>query len=304
VPARSADPVAGLLAAFGRRQPRRAGSLIVTVFGDAILPRGGTVRLADLMALLEALALKPGQIRTALSRLVDEGWLASERRGLYRLSEHGSHRFAEATRRIYFGPRSDWRGEWTVVILPAGASSALRKDLGWLGFGTLAAGVLLHPAPEQRSLVSVIEDLPAAERPLVIAGPPGLPAAPGLARDLVARCWDLTAIAAAYRRFLAAFRPLARALEEGHAPAPLPALLARLVLIHDYRRIILRDPMLPAKLLPGGWIGGEAYSLARAVYRRLTPAAERWIDASLKAADGALPAPDPAFAERFPEMLQ
>lgn len=305
MPSGSGDPIARLLAAFARRRPRRAGSLIVTVFGDAILPRGGVVQLADLMTLLAAFKLKEGQVRTALSRLVADGWLAAERHGrrsLYRLTPTGRHRFEEATRRIYFGPASEWQGDWHVVVLsksrPA-RNEELRKDLGWLGFGTLAAGILLHPAPDRRSLASVIDDLPDAERPLVIAGNAGLPAAPLLARELVARCWDLRALAAAYRHFLAAFTPLRAALEHGLAPAPLPALLARLLLIHDYRRIILRDPMLPPELLPGGWIGSEAYALAGLLYRRLALAAESWIDGHLQGEDGQLPVSD-ALSQRFP----
>jgi phenylacetic acid degradation operon negative regulatory protein len=279
--------------------------LIVTVFGDAILPRGGAVQLGDLMTLLAAFKLKPGQVRTALSRLVADGWLAAERRGrrsVYRLTETGRHRFEEATRRIYFGPAREWRGDWHVVILPGSRPKRreeLRKDLGWLGFGTLAVDVLLHPAPDRRSLASVIDDLPELEKPLVIAGNSGLAAAPHLARDLVARCWDLRALAASYRHFLAAFGRLGKALESGFAPAPLAALLARLMLIHDYRRIILRDPVLPTELLPTGWIGGEAYALARSVYHGLAPAAEAWIDGQLGGAEGPLPKPDAGFAERF-----
>jgi phenylacetic acid degradation operon negative regulatory protein len=307
--AAASDPIPRLLAALARRRPLRAGSLIVTVFGDAILPRGGAVQLADLLTLLEALKLREGQARTALSRLMDDGWLAAERHGrrsLYRLTEIGRHRFEEATRRIYFGPASAWQGGWHVVILPdttAKRRLALEKDLGWLGFGTLAAGVLLHPAPDQRSLASVIDDLPAAERPLVIAGSGGLPAAPQLARDLVERCWDLRALRASYRHFLTAFAPLGRALESGFAPAPLAALLARVMLIHDYRRIILRDPLLPAELLPSGWIADEAYGLARKIYHRLAGAAEAWIDAHLEGADGPLAASGAALAERFPPPL-
>jgi phenylacetic acid degradation operon negative regulatory protein len=309
MPARSSDPIERLLAGFARRRPRRAGSLIVTVFGDAILPRGGAVQLADLMTLLTAFKLNGGQVRTALSRLVDDGWLAGERRGrhsLYRLTQTGRHRFEEATRRIYFGPPREWRGDWHVAILPQsgpeGREALLKKDLGWLGFGTLAAGVMLHPAPDRRSLASVIDDLPAAERPLVVAGDAGFRAAPILARDLVARCWDLRALTAAYRHFVAAFAPLATALESGFAPAPLPALLARLMLIHDYRRIILRDPMLPPDLLPEGWIGRNAYGLARSIYHGLAAAAEAWIGEHLEGADGPLAPPGAAFAQRFPEL--
>ena len=86
----------------------------------------------------------------------------------------------------------------------------------------------------------------------------------------------------------------------GFEPLPLPALLARLMLIHDYRRIILRDPMLPPQLLPGDWIGREAYSLAGSLYHALAKSAEAWIDEHLHDDRGALPQPRDAFSKRFP----
>jgi phenylacetic acid degradation operon negative regulatory protein len=304
LPPRSLDPIAALLADFTARQPIRTGSLIVTVFGDAILPRGGAVLLADLITLLEAFHLNHSQVRTALSRLVADGWLESSRTGrrsLYRLTQTGRHRFDEAMRRIYAGPSAVWRGQWHLVILPPESASRdeLRKDLGWLGFGQLASGIMLHPAPDPASLASVIGDLPASERPLVVAGTAAYNAPPELLRDLVERCWDLAALARSYRQFGAAFAPLGTALAQGLKPPPLPALLARIMLIHDYRRIILRDPLLPSRLLPEDWIGRAAYRQARAIYRKLTRPAERWIDDHLHGEDGARPPPDVGFRERF-----
>jgi phenylacetic acid degradation operon negative regulatory protein len=301
--ASEADPIEGLRQRFAQRRPIRTGSLIITLFGDAILPRGGEVRLGDLIALLGEFALNDSQLRTALSRLVADRWLEAERlgrRSLYRPTETGRHRFAEATRRIYGGPPADWRGDWHLVVLPeGGARDELEKDLGWLGFGSLAPGVMLHPTPDAASLASVIADLPPAARPLVIAGKTTL-AAPDLLAPLVQRCWNLAALAQSYRNFLAEFAELDAALAEGLVPAPLPALLARLMLIHDYRRLILRDPMLPPALLPADWIGREAYAAARRLYRALVKPSERWIEAHLKGRKRALPAPDAAFRRRFP----
>lgn len=300
----SVDPIAPLLAEFTARRPIRTGSLIVTVFGDAVQPRGGQVLLADLIALLAAFALNDSQVRTALSRLVADGWLEPERlgrRSLYRLTKIGRHRFEEATRRIYFGPPREWCGDWHVVLLPLGAArDELGKDLGWLGFGTLAPGIMLHPAPDATSLASVVRDLPPADRPLVIAGKAALPAPPHLLPGLVKRCWDLDALAQSYRHFLTSFAALHEAVQRGFKPAPLPALLARLMLIHDYRRIILRDPMLPPKLLPRDWIGREAYAAAGALYHALAKPAEDWIDKHFHDDRGELPQPHGAFRRRFP----
>jgi len=262
------------------------------------------VLLADLIRLLEAFQLNDSQVRTALSRLIADGWLQSSRTGrrsLYRLTQTGRHRFDEATRRIYAGAPAAWRGEWQLVILPPESASRdeLRKDLGWLGFGQLAAGIMLHPAPDPASLASVIGDLPAAERPLVVAGRAAFSVPPELLHGLVERCWDLAALARSYRQFRAAFAPLAAALTQGLKPPPLPALLARIMLIHDYRRIILRDPLLPSRLLPEDWTGRAAHRQARGIYRKLARPAERWIDDHLRGEDGALPPPDAGFGKRF-----
>ena len=59
-------------------------------------------------------------------------------------------------------------------------------------------------------------------------------------------------MAVGYGRFLDAFAPL--------ADAPIPpaeALLLRLLLVHEWHRLVLRDPLLPAALLPEAWPDAE-----------------------------------------------
>ena len=58
-----------------KREPSRTGSLVVTVFGDAIVPRGGSVWLGTLLAFFETLDIGSGVVRTAMSRLAADGWL-------------------------------------------------------------------------------------------------------------------------------------------------------------------------------------------------------------------------------------
>ena len=64
------DDLAARLHGEGRL---RVWSLAVTVFGDAIAPRGGSIAMADLSAILERLGAEPGAIRTAMSRLARDG---------------------------------------------------------------------------------------------------------------------------------------------------------------------------------------------------------------------------------------
>ncbi|WP_272910976.1 PaaX family transcriptional regulator C-terminal domain-containing protein, partial [Falsiroseomonas oryziterrae] len=70
------------------------------------------------------------------------------------------------------------------------------------------------------------------------------------------------------------------------------------LLIHEWRRLVLRAPPLPPALLPPDWPGAAARALTAALYRRLTPAAEAWLDAEGRNEDGPLP---PARASRFAE---
>lgn len=293
--------VAGLVAAFAGRRPVRAGSFIVTLYGDAIAPRGGEAWLASLLPLLDSVGLNGSQVRTAVSRLAAEGWLdrhRSGRRSAYALSPSGRERFDRATRRIYAaGVQPAWDGGWTVAVLP-GERERARRELAWLGFGALAPNAMIHPAPDRPAVDALVAGWPAAERPLLIAGTdPGAP--PDVLAGLAASCWDLDGLAARYRGFVERYAALDDALAGGVRLSPLACLQARLLLIHDYRRPTLRDPMLPPALLPPGWAGGAAARLATRLYGALVPGAEAWIDRHVACRGGPLPAPDAAFRRRF-----
>jgi phenylacetic acid degradation operon negative regulatory protein len=80
---------------------------------------------------------------------------------------------------------------------------------------------------------------------------------------------------------------------------PADAFLVRTLLIHEYRKIHLRDPLLPPSLLPAGWPGIPAYELCRTVYERVFRAAEDHLSEVAARLDGRLPAPEPAVFRRF-----
>ncbi|TLZ23603.1 MAG: hypothetical protein E6K27_15870, partial [Gammaproteobacteria bacterium] len=96
--------VRALLRRWRAQRPLRAGSLLVTIFGDAIAPRGAAVTLGSLIRLAAPFGLTERLVRTSVARLARDGWLAARRSGRrseYRLTRGGAERFAEATRRIY-----------------------------------------------------------------------------------------------------------------------------------------------------------------------------------------------------------
>jgi phenylacetic acid degradation operon negative regulatory protein len=82
-------------------------------------------------------------------------------------------------------------------------------------------------------------------------------------------------------------------------PSPEQAFVVRTLLVHGYRRVRLRDPQLPAALLPAAWPGRAAYDLCRDVYRAAEPlAAAHLANVLAQDRESLLPAL-PEFLTRF-----
>ena len=295
------EAIDALLRRFRRQRPLRGGSLLITIFGDAIAPRAGRVMLTSLIGLARPFGLSERLVRTAVARLAAEGWLTATRHGRrseYRLTDNGERLFAEATRRIYGASARVWDGRWTLVILPPSGGPprrALREELRWLGFGALTPGVFAHPSC---TLEEAREWLAGRAR----TGESWLfkSTTEGLEHDrrLAAASWDLAGIARRYHRFRDVFAPVQSAAALG-ALTPQDAFLVRTLLIHEYRKIHLRDPQLPPDLLPRAWIGAEAHELCRKLYAAVFAGSEEYLTQTAQSARQVLPPPGPAVYARF-----
>ncbi|MBW7848902.1 MAG: phenylacetic acid degradation operon negative regulatory protein PaaX [Rhodospirillales bacterium] len=286
----------------------RAKSLIVTVYGDAILPHGGTAWLGSVIKLVEPFGLSERIVRTSVFRLSKDDWLTSRqigRRSYYSMTESGRHRTEAVHRRIYGPLHRPWNGEWCVVSATncdGAERERLRRDLGWMGFGAMAQSVFAHPSPDHEALRQVLQDLELTER-VVVMRASSLSSTQAL-RNLVQNCWDLDQLAADYNVFLDHFRPVWRALESARELDPRYCFLIRILLIHDFRRLILRDPMLPDELLPTDWSGTASRILCRNIYRVALEPAERHLMSILETADGPLPEAAPHFFDRFGRLAE
>lgn len=250
--------------------------------------------MGPLLGIFAGMGIGSGVVRTALSRLAADGWLRSERVGrnsFYRLTSKGRESFAAAAERIYGTPPQDWDGRFH-LILPEGGTDqeAARAALEGAGFGSAGPGVWIAPATRQ---------VPAeAAADTQIEGRMGL----DTARRLAARVWPLAETTAAYGRFLEAFKPLLDWIGAGGQLSDLDALVARILLVHEYRRVVLRDPLLPPALLPEGWAGVPARELCKKIYLALLPGSERWLTQNGLTEDGSLP-PAEGFERRFGRAL-
>lgn len=95
------------------------------------------------------------------------------------------------------------------------------------------------------------------------------------------------------------FRPLWQSLREQEELSPQDCFLARLLLIHEYRKLLLRDPQLPDELLPADWEGKAARLLCRNIYKLVWVRSQEWLVHALEVAGGELPEVGERFYQRF-----
>src|SRR5271154_3629180 len=215
-----------------KREPSRTGSIVITLFGDAIVPRGGSVWLGTLLAFFETLDIDSGVVRTAMSRLAADGWLERNKVGrnsFYRLVKKGRQTFDTATKHIYDTQISDWTGRFELLLIGSSEDrDASRDALKNAGFGSPLPGVWVAP-----SGVPVPDEASNAIRLEVSAEDDS-------GRRLLSESWPLERTADAYLKFIKTFGPLHDWLSTRPRLSDADAFTARILLIHYYRRVVLR----------------------------------------------------------------
>lgn len=290
---------------FQQKRPLRAGSLIITLYGDAIVPRGGTVWLGSLVKLLEPMGISERLVRTSVFRLTKESWLQADkvgRRSYYSLTGPGLRRFEQAFKQVYKVTSQQWIGSWCLVFLSQLENTkrrTIREELEWMGFGSLAPNVMAHPRLERAEVLPLLQERDAQEDTIVMQSEPQELLTSRALRLQVKESWNLEHLASSYAKFINQFRPLWQELTVNNTLTPEECLIARTLLIHEYRKVLLRDPQLPDELLPGDWEGRSARQLCRNLYRLIYKGAEQWLDESLENASGPLPSPNANFYQRF-----
>jgi phenylacetic acid degradation operon negative regulatory protein len=285
-----AHPLARIIEQL-KREPSRTGSIVITLFGDAIVPRGGSVWLGTLLAFFDTIDIDSGVVRTAMSRLAADGWLERNKVGrnsFYRLVRKGRQTFDTAIRHIYDTQISDWTGRFELLLIGSSEDrDAARDALKNAGFGSPLPGVWVAP-----SGVPVPEEAARAIRLEVSAEDDS-------GRRLLSESWPLDRTADAYLKFMKTFEPLRGWIERREQLSDADAFTARVLLIHHYRRVVLRDPLLPTALLPQDWPGRAARRLCGDIYRGLLAPSEQWLDLNGSNENGPLPVARAELRRRF-----
>ncbi|EEE36930.1 PaaX domain protein [Rhodobacteraceae bacterium KLH11] len=220
---------------------QRVWSVIVSLFGDMAQAPGTRISGGTLTRIIEPIGIKPEAIRVALHRLRKDGWIESDRMGRvsrHVLTEFGRAQSAAVTPRIY--ARTPVMAEhWHLLIAEDGNTQVLEDimlshdyiPIGRnvaLGSGTPTdhAGALLVLAISPQTAPTWLQDRLCPQ-------------------ELRASCQTL----------LAATRRVARSRPDGWTPTPLQSATLRTLLVHRWRRVVLRQPDLPPAFYPPDWAG-------------------------------------------------
>ncbi len=237
----------------------RTWSLIVTIFGDMARAEGAEISGPVLSAIMGRIGVRPEAMRVALHRLRKDGWIETRREGRvshYRLTQQGRDETKRASARIY-APAPPAPKRWHVLVAgPLEATERLTLEAARLAEGYVALGQ------------GVWLGMGAASEPsgmFVLEG-----AAPEVPEWLQAQLMPeaLAASTAAFNRALA----MAEAALDGtdlHALPMLDRAVLRMLIVHGWRRLVLRQTDLPDRFFPADWQGAEARARVQGLLARL-----------------------------------
>lgn len=221
-------------------------SVLVTIFGDLAPGANDVIRGTDLSALTSRMRIKPEALRVAIHRLKNDGWITAQKSGrvsLYQLSPYGRSETQSARARVYDAPDTALT-DWYVVLTETGEPPAQTRAWTKIRPGTyLVNGA---PAPAPGLVVSqLVEGM--------------LPP------------WVLDAICPKeVQHTHARLATLLSGFDARHIPpAPVDQLTLRLLILHAWRRLVLRHDLSVFGSITADWPAANAGQHVRAALAHL-----------------------------------
>lgn len=283
-------------------RPVRTGSLLVTIFGDAIAPRGGAVTLSSLIKLIAPLGPNERLVRTTIGRQAKENWLVCERRGKfsqYSLSSNAKVLYSLNAKRIYNSDPLNWDGHWTLVPLHGLGGSSRQKaryELNSAGFGEIFPNLFAHPNYELESAKKLITPFFSKKAPIVFMA---VAIDQISSHEIINLGWDIYELNGRYLDFVNKYDKIFSFLCAGSDIEEETAFALRILMINDYRNILFQDPTLPLELLPSNWCGEKAKFLCKEIYKFVFFKSEHFIDINGLSFEGRFPIISRDALDRF-----
>ncbi|CAH0259186.1 Transcriptional repressor PaaX [Peribacillus simplex] len=261
-------------------------SMIFTIYGDYIRNYGNKIWIGSLIRLLKEFGHNEQGVRVAVSRMVKQGWIQSEKLGnksYYFLTDRGVQRMDEAANRIYKMKPNEWDGKWRILMytIPEDKRQLrddLRKELLWSGFGSFSSGCWISPNDLEKQINRLIEKYDIKEYvDFFISDYKG----PKENQSLVEKSWHLEEIENKYEEFIEKYSKqfiVHQSIINRGEMSDADCFVERTNLVHEYRKFLFIDPGLPKELLPSKWNGNHAALLFSQYYQVLAEPASRFFE--------------------------
>ncbi|MGN7397010.1 phenylacetic acid degradation operon negative regulatory protein PaaX [Peribacillus frigoritolerans] len=261
-------------------------SMIFTIYGDYIRNYGSKIWIGSLIRLLKEFGHNEQGVRVAVSRMVKQGWIQSEKQGnksYYFLTDRGVQRIDEAANRIYKMKPNEWDGKWRILMytIPEDKRQLrddLRKELLWSGFGSFSSGCWISPNDLEKQINRLIEKYDIDEYvDFFISEYKG----PKENQSLVEKSWQLEEIENKYEEFIEKYSKqfiVHQSIISRGEMSDADCFVERTNLVHEYRKFLFIDPGLPKELLPSKWNGNHAALLFSQYYQVLAEPASRFFE--------------------------
>ncbi|HPE61522.1 MAG TPA: PaaX family transcriptional regulator C-terminal domain-containing protein [Thiolinea sp.] len=292
---------------FAESRPIHANTLILTIYGDLVHDFGGSLWLGSLIRLVQPLGINERLVRTSVFRLAEKGMLQASqvgRRSYYRLTRRGQRQHASAARRIYASTPPAWDQRWRLVLTSIGQlgpeqREQVRRELAWLGFIRIDAGIHAHPTVDIDTVRRALDDLGLQEQVAVLEAGASDPELLAVANRLIGCSFDIPALNEQYSDFIDHFSPVLKAARQSARMDPELCFLVRTLLINRFRLLLRQQPELPAELLEPDALSLQARNLTRALYLCCSAPADAHFLALGETRHGKLTRPGPAYYQRF-----
>ncbi|WP_391205372.1 phenylacetic acid degradation operon negative regulatory protein PaaX [Psychrobacillus sp. L4] len=261
-------------------------SMIFTIYGDYIRHYGNKIWIGSLIRLLKEFGHNEQSVRVAVSRMMKQGWLESEKKGnksYYFLTTRGEARMEEAAIRIFKLMPNDWDGKWRMLMYTIPEEKRqirdeLRKELLWSGFGSFSNGCWISPNNLEKEVQFLIKKYDIqAYVDFFISEYKG----PQANRELVEKSWPLQEIDGKYKEFISTYSEqyiVHQSMMNDGRMTDAECFVERTNLVHEYRKFLFTDPGLPKELLPEIWSGNHAALLFEQYYKLLARSASRFFE--------------------------
>lgn len=223
-------------------QNQRVWSIIVSLFGDLAQKPTAQISGGALTRIIEPMGIKPEAIRVAVHRLRKDGWIESDRIGRvsrHYLTEYGRSQSAVVTPRIY--ARDPIPAErWHLLIAEEGTGTRALEDVmlsrDYTPIGRNVALGAGTPPDDHDDLLAL--EVSAQDTPKWVQDRLCTP-------EMREAC----------RTLHDALRRVSQSRPAGWKPSPSEIATLRTLIVHRWRRVVLRQPDLPQTFYPADWRG-------------------------------------------------